>query len=343
VIPAGGSQNVSVLLDAAGLEDGLHTAEIDVHSNDPYNPLVTVPVSLNVGVLAPAYLHFDPEVLNLSANGHMVKMVIELPVGYDPHLLDVASVTLNDTVPALPSPVEFTDENENGIEEIVVRFDRDAVDAILAEGAAVPVTIQGEITDVQWFRGTTTARTMRPRVGSPNGGEYFLGGQVIPITWASVPGASYALQLSRDGGQTWEMLADNLSASGFSWTAGGSPTSSARVRVIAYDNQGVMGYDTSDAVFTLAGPLMPPADVGDSLDLFVEGADLVLTWRQPVADAGHGPASEFRVLRSLTADGPFVEIGRSTGENFRDPLAATTSTFVYYKVIATNGAGDATQ
>jgi hypothetical protein len=201
----------------------------------------------------------------------------------------------------------------------------------------------GEIADVQWFRGTTTARTMRPRVSEPNGGEYYLGGQVIPITWASVPGAKYKVLLTRDGGQTWEPLADNLTDAAFSWTSGGSPTSNARVRVIAYDNQGVMGYDTSDAVFSLAGPLMPPSDVGDSLEVVVEGQDLVLTWRQPVTDAAHGPVESFRVLRSLTADGPFVEIGRSTGETFRDPLAATTSTFVYYKVIATNAAGDATE
>ncbi len=344
-VPAGGSGQIQVSFDAMGLEDGIHEAGIEILSNDPYTPLIEVPVTLNVSLLPFAYLHFDPEVLNLSANGHMVRMVMELPAGYDPHQIDVGSVTLNDTVHALPSPVEFTDENLNGIEEIVVRFDRASVDAVLPDGPAVTVAVQGEVADVQWFRGSTTVRTMRPRVAAPNGGEYFLGGQTVPISWNSVAGARYAVHLTRDGGQTWELIVDGLTTAGYAWTAGGSPTGSARIRVVAYDNQGVMGYDASDATFTLAGgPLMPPADVGDTLEVDVEGADLVLTWRQPVIDAAHGPADRFRILRSFSAQGPFTEVGISAGEAYRDPLAASAGApFVYYKVIAANAAGDASE
>ncbi|MGH9869077.1 MAG: S8 family serine peptidase [Candidatus Polarisedimenticolia bacterium] len=343
-IPAGGSQPIEVHLDAAGLEDGDYEAEIELTSNDPYTPSLQVPVSLHVGLLPFAYLHFDPEVLNLSAHGSKVKMVMELPPGFDPHLVDVGSVTLNDTVPALPSPVEFTDENLNGIEEIVVRFDRDAVDAVLPDGASVSVTVQGEVADVQWFRGTTTVRTMRPRVTQPNGGEHLLGGQVIPITWNAVPSASYKVLLTRDGGQTWEMLADGVSGTSWSWTAGGAPTTSARVRVVAFDGQGVMGYDTSDADFALAGVLLPPQDVGDTLEVLDDGTDVVLIWRPAAADALHGPADSFRILRSYTANGGFVEIGRTSSEAFHDPHAATSgAAIVFYKVIATNAAGDASE
>ncbi|HKY33809.1 MAG TPA: S8 family serine peptidase [Candidatus Polarisedimenticolia bacterium] len=346
VIPAGGSQEITLSLDAAGLEDGLHEATVEIESNDPYTPVLAVPIALNVGLVAPSYLHFDPEVFNLSANGHSVKMVIELPPAFDPHAVGVDSVTLNDTVTALSLPVEFTDENENGVEEIVVRFDRAAVEALLPEGDSVPVTVQGEVTDVQWFRGTSSVRTLRPRVHAPNGGEYLTEGQALPISWSAVQGGGvrYSVQLSRDGGTTWELLAEGLSTTAHSWTAGGAPTVRARIRVVASDNQGVIGYDTSDADFTVAGPLMPPHDVGETLEVFSDASDVILTWKRPAADAVHGPADRFRIFRSLSAEGPFTEIGQSTGESFRDPHAATQqAALVHYKVIASNAAGDASQ
>jgi len=330
---------VEVLLDAAGLEDGTYDAEIRFTSNDPYTPVVPVPVSLSVGLMPFAYLHFDPEVLNLTANGHMIKMVIELPAGYDPHLLDVASVTLNDSVPALPSPIEFTDENLNGIEEIVVRFDRDAVDNLLPDGAAVQVTVQGEITDIQWFRGTTTVRTLRPRVIGPNGGEYVVAGQTMPITWNAVTGASYKVLLTRDGCQTWEMLADNLGSTSWSWMAGGSPSNSARIRVVAFDNQGVVGYDTSDGDFTIASQALPPGEVGDTLELMMFGGDAVLTWRRPAADVLHGPVEYYRILAAESAQGPFAELGITPAEEYRMPATGGPA-LVYYRVLAVNAAGN---
>ncbi|HKY33808.1 MAG TPA: S8 family serine peptidase [Candidatus Polarisedimenticolia bacterium] len=345
-IPAGGSQEVQVDFTALGLEDGLYEAQIDVASNDPYTPLVVVPVSLNVGLVEPAYLHFDPEVLNLTSNGRGAKMVIELPPGLDPHAVDPGSVKLNDTVPALLFPVEYTDENENGIEEVVLRFDRDALDAILPPDAVVDITVQGEVADVQWFRGTTTARTLRPRVSSPNGGEYLIEGQTVSMSWNPVQGGNvrYRVQLSRDGGLTWEALAGNLTATTYDWTAGGAPTSQARVRVIAEDNLGIMGYDTSDGDFIVAGPLLPPHDVGETLELLDEGGDVVLIWRPLEPDVTHGPADRYRILRSFSAEGPFTEIGQSMGESYRDPHAATQqAALVYYKVIASNAAGDASQ
>ncbi len=344
VIPAGSSQDLLVSLNAMGLDDGVHEATIDLSSNDPYNPLVQVPVTLNVGVIAPTYLNFDPDVLNLSAPGNTVKMVIELPAGWDPHLIDVGSITLNDTVHANPAPVTFTDENNNGIEEIVVKFNRAAVSATLAEGSAVPVTVQFEITDVQWFRGTTTVRALRPHVTQPNGGEYYAAGQMMHVTWQAAPigtPVTYNVYLSRDGGVAWEMIASNLSGTSYDWTVDGQPTVNARVRVVAVDSQGVVGYDGSDNLFTLATTLMPPNVIGDTLGMEIMGSDLMLYWKQPVSDLTHGPADHYRILASDSPQGPFVEIGTSTGESFLEPITGHSGTAImYYKVLAANAAGN---
>lgn len=48
-IPAGESQDVNVTLDAADLTEGIYTANLNINSNDPDNPLTVVPVTLTVG------------------------------------------------------------------------------------------------------------------------------------------------------------------------------------------------------------------------------------------------------------------------------------------------------
>lgn len=341
-IPAGSCQDVTVTLNAAGLDDGVHHGEIRIASNDPYTPLVTVPVTLNVGLVPTAYLNFDPDVLNLSGGG-AVKMVIELPAGLDPHLIGVGSVLLNDVVPAMTSPVSFSDENGNGTEEIVLKFDRHAVEAILAEGASVEVCVQGEVTDVQWWRGCTTIRALRPQVNHPSAGSYFLPGDLVSIEWSAVnwPGSiHYTVQLTRDGGSTWEVLASNLSATSLSWTASGAPTVSGQIRVLAYDPVGLLGYDTSDGAFTItSGPLGVPNEVTD-LEVDVVGADLVFTWKPPAADITHGPADSYHISSSSSPQGPFSDRAVVTATEYTEALSLSSgSNVTFYRIKAANAAG----
>ena len=346
-IPAGGHQEVTVTLDAAGLEDGLHEGRIDIASNDPYLPLVQVPVSLMVGLVPTTYLDFDPDTLNLGSMGSLVRLVIELPAEWDARDIDVSTIRLNDTVPARPFPVDFTDENDNGIEEIVVRFSRAAVEAALAEGDAVPIRVQGEFPDRAWFRGDTTVRAIRPRVTQPNGGEYLSQGQPITISWSGAPVSGYVryeVWLSRNDGASWEPLATGLDGTSYTWTVGGALSDQARIRIFALDSQGVMGYDTSDADFTIAGPLRPPHGIGDTLEVAADTADVILSWKRPATDTTHGPVGQYRVLRALSPQGPWAEIGTVTTESARDPHAGTPGAFVvYYRVVAGNAAGDAAE
>jgi subtilisin family serine protease len=164
-VPAGGSQPLLVRLNAAGLEDGVHEAFIDVSSNDPYTPKLSVPVRLNAGLVEPTMVAFEPETLNLSSNGGCVKVVVELPAGLDPRAINLASLTLNGSVPYPAHPcgaLSYSDVDVDGIEEAVLKFDRARLEAVVSVGDSVPVTIQGEVTDVQWFRGTTMIRVIDP-------------------------------------------------------------------------------------------------------------------------------------------------------------------------------------
>jgi len=47
-IPGGGSTNVTVHFDATGLSYGIYTGNVEVSSNDPYEPIIMVPCTLEV-------------------------------------------------------------------------------------------------------------------------------------------------------------------------------------------------------------------------------------------------------------------------------------------------------
>lgn len=103
-----------------------------------------------------------------------------------------------------------------------------------------------------------------------NGGEVLPLGALAAFSWSVVPGDGEVdhldIQLSRDGGLSFpEMLVAGLppDAESAGWTATGPATGTARLRVTAYDLDGVDGSDDSDANFQIgdltAASAPPPA------------------------------------------------------------------------------------
>jgi hypothetical protein len=68
VVPAGGSVDIEVAFDAAGLVLGQHTGQIDVLSDDPVTPVVSVPVILEVSDLSAVGDAVLPRVTALNQN-----------------------------------------------------------------------------------------------------------------------------------------------------------------------------------------------------------------------------------------------------------------------------------
>jgi subtilisin family serine protease len=343
-IPAGGHADVVLDLDAAGLEDGDYDATVRISSNDPFHSPIDVPVRLHAGQVDLAYIDVDPNTLNLTSQGRFVRGALQLPEEYDPHDIVLSSVSIDHQVHALPSPVSYEDTNGDGVIELVVMFDRAAFEAIVPEGDSVPVTVTGEVRDTTWFTGTDHIRTIHPQIGHPNGGEYLIAGATARITWSAPVLAAprdYDVWLSRDGGATWEVLAGGVRGTSVDWVVSGPTTTDARVRVLAMDNRGVMGYDTSDATFTIAAALQPPNPV-DTLRLGLDADAVRLQWQRPATDLVHGPAEAYRVLRAFGVQGAWEEIGLAGVESFSDPLAAHgDQPLVLYKVVAINAAGGA--
>jgi subtilisin family serine protease len=250
---------IPILFDAAAAGEGDHSAKLSFNTNDPVRPAFEVPVALHVGEIALDTLDIDPDTLHLASRGRGVQVRLQLPAGLDPLQVDVPSLRLNGTLAPAGDPVELTDESGDGVPELLVRFDRAALEQLLAPGDN-QVVLTGEVRDITWFRGAATVRALGPRVTRPNGGEVLLAGTVATVTWDAAPwsGASYRVELSRDGGQTWEPLAPGaVTGTSLSWIVHGEPSTGARIRVTALDSRGPVGDDSSDAPFTLAVPRAP--------------------------------------------------------------------------------------
>ncbi len=346
VIPAGGFQDINLAFNAAGLDDGDHEAVLTVASNDPFNSPLDVPVLLHVGEVDLDYVLVEPNTLNLSSNGKTVRAALQLPPAYSPSEVVISSVSLFGQLFANPSPVSYEDSNGDGIQELVLKFNRSAFEALVPEGDDVPVVVTGEVRNKTWFRGMDTVRTIRPRLVAPNGGEYLIAGTSVNVNWNPpvIPvSTTYSLWLSVNGGDSWQNVASGLTGTSYTWTVPAISASTARLRVYVSDSRGVMGYDTSDGSFVISGALYAPRPV-DTLAVGLDPTSVVLQWKVPAVDSSHGPAASYRVLRSTSGPQAFQEIGSVTADNYRDPLAGQEgSTIIYYKVISTNAAGDAAE
>ena len=111
--------------------------------------------------LGTATIDFKPDTLNLKSKGSVVTVYIyiELPPGYDVSQIDISSIRLNGTITALAEPTEISDYDGNSIPDLMVKFDRAAVQSVLAVGEQVQITITGEVGGIA-FEGRDTIRVI---------------------------------------------------------------------------------------------------------------------------------------------------------------------------------------
>lgn len=105
-----------------------------------------------------------PETLNLNSNGQWVTGYIELPEGtrYNVSDISVPTISLNDTVSAELNPTVIGDFNNNGVPDLMVKFNRTkVVQYIVFQGivfANVSLNITGLLNDGQPFEGNDTVK-----------------------------------------------------------------------------------------------------------------------------------------------------------------------------------------
>jgi hypothetical protein len=169
-------------------------------------------------------------------------------------------------------------------------------------------------------------------VTAPAAGSTWLLGTSAAISWShNLPAAdTVRVELSRDGGGTFEILAASAPNSGsFTWTAGGAATASALVRVTWNDTAG------TSAPFVLAAPALtvtaPAAGAG-----WIIGTPRLITW------SGNVPSSDsVRIEVSRDGGGSYTLLADAAPNNGAfpwTPTAAATGT-ARLRITWTSGPG----
>ncbi|MCK4549996.1 MAG: T9SS type A sorting domain-containing protein, partial [Candidatus Krumholzibacteria bacterium] len=225
---------------------------------------------------------------------------IELPSAYFPAEIDIATVMLNDVLPAIPDKWEISDKDLDGIDELIVKFDRALFQAVIPEGEYVPVTLSG-LARGRAFEGTDTIRTIRPTVTCPTA-CVIQPGQPVTVTWISPEGYEIDevdVYWTPDDGETWNAIAEKIADNGYTlWIAPSSEYDHCRVAVALYQDGDILGVGLSPEPFIITFP------VAVAISRFHGEADedgVVLKWET----SSEVNTTGFNLLRSEEEDGEY--------------------------------------
>jgi hypothetical protein len=242
-----------------------------------------------------------PRTLNLESRGRWVTGRIELPAAFLPEEIDIATVLLQDTIPAVPDKWVIEDCDQDGIRELVVKFDRAFFQEIMPQGEYVPVTIGGMVGDRE-FIGEDTIRTIRPTIKHPSRGVVPLG-ELIAVTWTSPDG--YAVDYvdvhwTHDDGQSWQPIAEGIPDAGtVGWHTPDAEYDSCRVMITLYADSSDFGMGMSPEKFLISNRITVTLE---NFTGALEEDHVVLRWRT-VSEFG---IIGFHVLRAETGDGEYI-------------------------------------
>jgi hypothetical protein len=122
---------------------------------DPLEPFRLVVYTLGV---VPSAIGIDPNTLNLKSKGKWITCYVELPEGYDVNHIGISSVKLivgGTTIGAALSPTEVGDYDNDSIPDLMVKFDRQAVQNAVTVGS-VEMVVHGSLSDGIEFQGSDT-------------------------------------------------------------------------------------------------------------------------------------------------------------------------------------------
>ena len=213
----------------------------------------------------PMAFDFTPSALDLASRGFWITGFLEPPPPFVASDIDISSVRLNGSVPEAPaSPTPLGDHDGNGVPDLMVKFNRMAVELTLSEGDQVPVNVTGTVGG-HLFLGTDYIRVRRAVVSAPLAGSHLTAGSVTQVRW-QVPieftVESVALLQSFDGGSTWGLIARGQPNTGsYDWTVPNVGTKQAKVAVVLVESDDATG-DLVDGVLGVSEAFVIDALVG---------------------------------------------------------------------------------
>jgi len=93
------------------------------------------------------HLVINPKTLNLKSKGRVITTFVELPTSFNPAGIDIASLLLEGAIPlAVPPTPKLGDGDEDGTPDLMVKFSRQALIALLCETDRDQGTIELRVT-----------------------------------------------------------------------------------------------------------------------------------------------------------------------------------------------------
>ncbi len=129
-------------------------------SGIPSQPYIIRSTETEIFQIIPVTIDINPNTLNLNSTGNWITCYIELPNGYNVEDINISTFLLNDIIPAEVHPTNISDYDNDGIPDLMVKFDRQAVQDILERGENVEITVTGEIADGTLFEGIDYIRVI---------------------------------------------------------------------------------------------------------------------------------------------------------------------------------------
>lgn len=115
-----------------------------------------------------AMIDVDPDTLNLKSKSECILAYIELPEGHNVSDIDVSTILLNDTISAELKPIGIGDEDDDGVPDLMVKFNRAEVMELLGtvdygedtgKSVEVTLTITGEVAEAP-FEGSEIVKVL---------------------------------------------------------------------------------------------------------------------------------------------------------------------------------------
>jgi len=136
-------------------------------------PSVTIGDEETLSLAITCTVSIDPDTLNLRSKGKWITAYIELPEGYDVNDINTTTIMLNNTIQAELIPAAIGDYDEDGISDLMVKFDRTAVASYIIANVnltqlyeerfmTVTLTLTGYLNDGTPFQGNTTIKIIMP-------------------------------------------------------------------------------------------------------------------------------------------------------------------------------------
>jgi YVTN family beta-propeller protein len=229
---------------------------------------------------------------------------IELPAPYSVRDVDIGSVRLQDVVPAEPDGCSFVDWDCDGVEELLLKFDRALFQTVIPPGHLVTVHITGDVLN-DTFYGEDQIFVIRPRIIFPCGGESLAVNQSVTVTWESppdVPIDAVDVHWTANDGEDWYPIAERVADHGsVAWTLPLEVGAECRVAVTLYSEGEVLGVGISDEAFGVEAPV---AVTLGSFEITAGSRGPVLHWETGFEYKVLG----FHVLRAEDKDGAYERV-----------------------------------